>query len=95
MISAYVLWQSSSVDSNSGFKPFLPWNLESRFQTQTQNSDDFLKLKMIDSQGDIIKFSSTTNNNNENALEGSYRVSYRVEKTVKKKSFIAELLCDP
>jgi hypothetical protein len=43
---------------------------------------DFFTRKLVESKSCIANFVSTTSNDNENALEASYRISYRVAKAL-------------
>jgi hypothetical protein len=64
---------------NSSLKPSLlrPY-LEISHSTQINKRVDFFKQKMIESKSDITIVIYALTNNNENALEASYRVSYEV-----------------
>jgi hypothetical protein len=55
---------------------------------------DFFKRKLVESKSFIANFVSTTSNDNENALEASYRISYRVAKALEAHT-IAENVIGP
>jgi hypothetical protein len=55
---------------------------------------DFFKRKLVESKSCIANFVSTTSNDNENALEGSYRIIYQVTKALEA-HMIAENLIGP
>jgi hypothetical protein len=55
---------------------------------------DFMKRNLVGSNSCIANFVSTTSNDNENALEISYRVSYRVARASEADT-IAENLIGP
>jgi hypothetical protein len=55
---------------------------------------NFFKRNLVESNSCIANFVSTTSNDNENAQEASYRVSYRVEKALEART-IAENLIGP
>jgi hypothetical protein len=54
---------------------------------------DFFKRKLVESKNCITNFVSTTRNDNENALEASYRVSYRVAKASEAHVIAENLIC--
>jgi hypothetical protein len=81
--------------ANSSLKPsLLRRHLETRHPTKTNKPVDFLKRKLVESNRCIVNFVSTTSNYNENALEASYRISYRVTKALEAHT-IAENLIGP
>jgi hypothetical protein len=53
---------------------------------------DFFKLNLVESNSCIANFVSTTNNDNKNAQEASYRVSYRVAKTLEAHTIAENLI---
>jgi hypothetical protein len=55
---------------------------------------DFMKRNLVESNSCIANFISTTSNDNENKLEASYRVSYRVARASEADT-IAENLIGP
>jgi hypothetical protein len=72
-----------AVLANSSLKPSpLRRHLETRHPTQMNEPVDFFKRNLVESKSCIANFVSTTSNSNENALEASYRVSYRVAKAL-------------
>jgi hypothetical protein len=80
---------------NSSLKPsLLRQHLETRHPSQINKPVHFFKRKLIELKSDINNFIPTENNDNENALEESYRVSYRVAKAAKA-HLIAESLISP
>jgi hypothetical protein len=80
--------------ANSSLKPsLLRRHLESRHPTQMNKPIDFFKHNLVESNSCIENFVSTSNDN-ENAQEASYRVSYRVAKVLEAHT-IAENLIGP
>jgi hypothetical protein len=74
--------RGGSVLANSSLKPsLLCRHLDTRHPTQMNKPVDFFKRKLVESKSCIVNFASTTSNTNENALEASYRISYRVAKS--------------
>jgi hypothetical protein len=55
---------------------------------------DFFRRKLVESKSCITNLVLTTRNDNENALEASYRISYRVAKALEAHT-IAENLIGP
>jgi hypothetical protein len=84
-----------NVLANSSLKPsLLRRHLETRHTNQMNKPVDFFKCKMVESKSCIATFVSTTSNDNENALEASYWISYRVAKVLEAHT-IAENLIEP
>uniref|UniRef100_A0A674JCF8 HAT C-terminal dimerisation domain-containing protein n=1 Tax=Terrapene triunguis TaxID=2587831 RepID=A0A674JCF8_9SAUR len=81
--------------ANSSLKPsLLRCHLETRHPAQLDKPVDFFKRKLAERKSDITSFISKASTDNENALEASYRVSYRVAKASKAHT-IAESLIGP
>uniref|UniRef100_A0A674J7L1 HAT C-terminal dimerisation domain-containing protein n=1 Tax=Terrapene triunguis TaxID=2587831 RepID=A0A674J7L1_9SAUR len=81
--------------ANSSLKPsLLRCHLETRHPAQLDKPADFFKRKLAERKSDITGFMSKASTDNENALEASYRVSYRVAKASEAHT-IAESLIGP
>jgi hypothetical protein len=81
--------------ANSSLKPsLLRRHLETRQSTKMNKPVDFFTRKLVESKSYIANFVSTTSNDNENAPEASYRISYRVTKALEAHT-IAENLTGP
>ncbi|XP_065254448.1 zinc finger BED domain-containing protein 5-like [Emys orbicularis] len=81
--------------ANSSLKPsLLRRHLETRHPAQLNKPVDFFKRKLAERKSDITSFISKASTDNENALEASYRVSYRVAKASEAHT-IAESLIGP
>jgi hypothetical protein len=53
---------------------------------------DFFKRKLVESKSFIPNFASIASNDNENALEASYRISYRVAKVLEAHTIAQNLI---
>uniref|UniRef100_A0A8C3FIZ9 Uncharacterized protein n=1 Tax=Chrysemys picta bellii TaxID=8478 RepID=A0A8C3FIZ9_CHRPI len=81
--------------ANSSLKPSLLWrHLETRHPAQLDKPVDFFKRKLAEKKSDITSFISKASTDNENALEASYRMSYRIAKASEAHT-IAESLIGP
>jgi hypothetical protein len=80
--------------ANSSLRPSLfRRHLVIRHPTQMNKPVDFIKRNLVESNSCIANFVSTSNDN-ENALEASYRVSYQVAKVLEAHT-IAENMIGP
>ncbi|CAM4590106.1 unnamed protein product [Lepidochelys olivacea] len=67
--------------ANSSLKPsILRRHLETRHPAQLDKPVDFFKRKLAERKSDMTSFISKASTDNENVLEASYRMSYRVAK---------------
>jgi hypothetical protein len=79
--------------ANSSLIPSLLFrHLETRHPTQINKPVDFFKRNLVESKSGITNFVSTTRNDNENALEASYRVSYRVAEALEAHTIVENLI---
>jgi hypothetical protein len=81
--------------ANSSLKPpLLHRHLETRHPTHMNKSVNFFKCNLVQSNSCIANFVSTTSNDNENAQDALYHVSYEVAKALEA-HMIAEDLIGP
>ena len=79
--------------ANSSLKPsLLKRHLETKHPTHVNKSADFFTRKANEWKNDLTTFVSAANSDIENALEASYRVSYRIAKTAKPHSIAEDLV---
>lgn len=79
--------------ANSSLKPsLLKRHLVTKHPTHVNKSADFFTRKANEWKNDLTTFASAANSDNENALEASYRVSYRIAKTAKPHSIAEDLV---